>query len=366
MTGYTLGHTPPPLKRFGASTDSPFHQYAGTPVDPVLANALNASRPELETVRTGLRFPAYSLPPVAVRRPALDGLLHPDDEDRLRYWQSDVRVLLVVSELVPLFSFVAPSGGLNAGDPVSPAKVFINLPTPFDVAHVTRPSAATLLQGPQGISSVFTAAPARIARRNEILSQVGAMDVFFAAILGIHPERHPMTMELMEIVSRIVAVPIQWLKHHCCAPRPVELSADVQPMILTPGHGSYPGGHAAYAFALAIVLSILTYADVNATARLMSIAERIAQNRVIAGLHFDCDTEAGKALGLTFGLLLAILGTTGSGQTTWQPLNINGATGAVTPLSAPAVTTTSITPAIATSHAPKFAWLWARAAAEWV
>ena len=39
--------------------------------------------------------------------------------------------------------------------------------------------------------------------------------------------------------------------------RPVEYNAEVQPMITTPGHGSFPMGHATQAYAVAHVLKLL-------------------------------------------------------------------------------------------------------------
>ncbi len=77
-------------------------------------------------------------------------------------------------------------------------------------------------------------------------------------------------------------------------------------MILTPGHASYPSGHATEAFAAAAVLGSVMKAsgDVAYTKtawrnQLIRLAARIAINRTVAGVHFPVDSAAGAVLGLT-------------------------------------------------------------------
>ena len=100
-------------------------------------------------------------------------------------------------------------------------------------------------------------------------------------------------------------------KHALACRRPIEYSAQVQPMILTPGHGTLPSGHATEAFTLAIVLWKLirdsgssTYNEDVWGVQLMRLAARIAINRTVAGVHFPVDSAAGAVLGLTLGQYL--------------------------------------------------------------
>ncbi len=89
-------------------------------------------------------------------------------------------------------------------------------------------------------------------------------------------------------------------------------------MILTPGHSSFPSGHATETFITAVVLLkllsaaaaaaaaaatpfTLPYADLKWGAQFMRLASRVAINRTIAGVHFPVDTAAGALLGLTLG-----------------------------------------------------------------
>ena len=101
-------------------------------------------------------------------------------------------------------------------------------------------------------------------------------------------------------------------KHALACRRPNEYSPQVQPMILTPGHGSFPSGHATETFMSALVLlrllqnsTISPYsvlADQKSWAlQLMRLASRVAMNRTVAGVHFPVDSAAGAVLGLTLG-----------------------------------------------------------------
>jgi hypothetical protein len=110
------------------------------------------------------------------------------------------------------------------------------------------------------------------------------------------------------------------VKHALACRRPVEYSPQIQPMIPTPGHGSFPSGHATEAFVTAFVFeALLAHAHAHGTAgghgspifvQLMRIAERIAINRTVAGVHFPVDSVAGMVLGRTLAeFFLARFGT---------------------------------------------------------
>lgn len=113
------------------------------------------------------------------------------------------------------------------------------------------------------------------------------------------------------------------MKHLCTVPRPVDLSPQIQPMILTPGHSAYPSGHATEAFAFATIFAALrlagegtansalietllgkltpvveTASDTDPVILLYRLAARIADNRTIAGVHYPVDSAHGGVLGL--------------------------------------------------------------------
>jgi hypothetical protein len=87
------------------------------------------------------------------------------------------------------------------------------------------------------------------------------------------------------------------------------------PMIPTPGHGSFPSAHATEAYAVLTVLEALvkkwgSLADDDSRLKVMrGLAERIAVNRTVAGVHFPVDSWAGAALGTAVGR--AVLGRCG-------------------------------------------------------
>jgi hypothetical protein len=86
--------------------------------------------------------------------------------------------------------------------------------------------------------------------------------------------------------------------------RPVEFNAQVQPMITTPGHGTFPMGHASQAYAVAYVLKQLLNLNTKyslVTDQLDRQAARIATNRIVAGMHFPVDAMAGMMLGIALG-----------------------------------------------------------------
>ena len=92
--------------------------------------------------------------------------------------------------------------------------------------------------------------------------------------------------------------------------RPIELSPQVQPIIATPGHATFPMGHAVQAYAVARVLDVVSMEQLYSKAKKAKttvtplnqasfrLAHRIGWNRVVAGVHFPVDLPAGAALGV--------------------------------------------------------------------
>jgi hypothetical protein len=69
------------------------------------------------------------------------------------------------------------------------------------------------------------------------------------------------------------------------------------PPIQVPGHASYPSGHSTQAHLVALCLKLVIPASVQPMADdLKVLADRIARNRQIAGLHYQNDTDAGVQL----------------------------------------------------------------------
>jgi hypothetical protein len=148
-------------------------------------------------------------------------------------------------------------------------------------------------------------------RASEILAQLGPQYAFWSSIVPLHPTRTKWTLELLDTALRLANYVEMQFKHTLACPRPMLLSPQIQPIILTPGHGTLPSGHSTEAHMVATVLWRLCQTVVNGVGtgtnandwcrQLMRQAARIAVNRTIAGVHFPIDSAAGQLLGLTLG-----------------------------------------------------------------
>jgi membrane-associated phospholipid phosphatase len=166
-------------------------------------------------------------------------------------------------------------------------------------------------------------------RASEILTQMGGALTFLSAIPFIHPSRTPFTLELIAAALRLANFTEMRFKQALAARRPNEYAPQVQPMILTPSHGSFPSGHATETFVSASVLARLVrasgtqpYADASWRDQLMRLASRVAINRTVAGVHFPVDSAAGCLLGLALGQYLWRRCTGGA---TYDSFEFNGA-----------------------------------------
>jgi membrane-associated phospholipid phosphatase len=173
------------------------------------------------------------------------------------------------------------------------------------IAEIGRPVAATFQKQ---LPLVLSWAELRNERATEILAQIDAQYAFWSSIVYMHPDRTRRTFELINILLQFCVYVEMRMKHALACWRPVEYNAQVQPMITTPGHGSFPSGHSTQAHAVARVLKILLnlYAtDTSGNAKYATVraqlnrqAARIAINRTVAGVHFPVDSMAGRMLGV--------------------------------------------------------------------
>jgi len=176
------------------------------------------------------------------------------------------------------------------------------------LVKLLRPSSGYILENQ--LDHVFDYADLRRDRAPEIVAQASHFENFFASVCHLDPQTSRFTFELIEAFrSAVVAIQMR-TKHAFATRRPVDFSAQIMPMIPTPGHSSFPAGHAVEAFMLAYVLAELiepqakkVYPGKDRYWRdvLMRLAARISVNRVVAGLHFPVDLAAGMVLGLQLG-----------------------------------------------------------------
>lgn len=159
---------------------------------------------------------------------------------------------------------------------------------------------------------VRTYADLRIDRTNEILAQLNDLLSFFGALGYLDASRRKYTTMLLDVVRRIAIHVETPAKYYCRASRPIDYALEVQPMIQTPDHSSYPSGHATEAFAIATILSFISgqtnlQTSLNDQALPFRLAQRISANRTIAGVHFPVDSHAGAWLGCHVGLAVYAL-----------------------------------------------------------
>jgi membrane-associated phospholipid phosphatase len=235
--------------------------------------------------------------------PAPAGLPMIDSADNLDRWEAWVRAYTVLGDLLTGIGFRKTANGYRVVD-----RTVANATT---IAEVQRPSAATFAKQ---LPLVLSWADLRYERANEILAQIDPQYAFWSSILFIRPDRARHTMELINVTLQFCVYVEMRFKHALGVWRPVELNPQVQPMISTPGHGSFPMGHATQAYAVAHVLASLVgleprYTAAGATSahcpelfeQLQRQAARISTHRVIAGVHFPVDTMAGRMLGVALG-----------------------------------------------------------------
>jgi len=246
-----------------------------------------------------------------------------DPNVALGRWSRAVRAQLYTFELV--------SGLTFSGTPPGPATLAAG---GWPGITLQRPSYETGTQPGNleaALQGVLDMAALRADRLNEILTQVAVPYSFFAMLLNLQPGRHRRTYELMATALILSGIAVMKFKQHFRVRRPADHSPLIQPVILTPSHGSYPAGHSTQGNILVKVLTALVDSKLgsNTAFQLQRLADRISANRVVAGVHFEEDMSAGAALGQELGTRF---------------LNL-------------ARTTTTPTTALQ--------WLWTQAAAEW-
>ena len=202
-----------------------------------------------------------------------------DSSKHIMGLQPWVRQLLASQDLLLLLYFDSPAG-------VSvPSHCTLKTRLGQTLIRIERPDDA-LFQ--QELEDVIRWADLRAERAEEILVQIDHQWAQWGSIVPLRPDLKPRTIELLQaMVWLCVSVEMRF-KQVLAVIRPQDWSPQVQPIITTPGHGSFPMGHATQAYALAETLK-----------KVIRLAQRISINRIVAGVHFPVDMIAGMLLGHT-------------------------------------------------------------------
>lgn len=136
---------------------------------------------------------------------------------------------------------------------------------------------------------------------------------YWLGMLKVDPARHPATYLMLRIGRRIGEHVVMCLKGDFRSPRPSQLSPSIVPMIDPPVTPSFPAGHALQAYLNSYLLAyclpnlpqqqnplpnVPQYPAQQASGPLFDLAERVSQNRIVAGIHYPVDIEAGIAVAI--------------------------------------------------------------------
>jgi acid phosphatase (class A) len=115
----------------------------------------------------------------------------------------------------------------------------------------------------------------------------------FADVMGpgFKPENLPFATIFLERASSDSETVVSVAKAYFSRPRPFLMDHRVKPVVGRPLSPGYPGGHATFAYVNAILLA---YMVPEKAAAIFNRAGRFARNRVIGGVHYPTDTDAGR------------------------------------------------------------------------
>jgi hypothetical protein len=215
-----------------------------------------------------------------------------DKTDRLAHWASGPRLAVCELELLSGLHFNVDQAK------TSMTLGFVDLDEKplkhLTLARLVRPTEKIFKQQ---LDLVSNYSELRDDRGAEIIAQVDGGGAFWASIIGLTAHRHKYTVELMDLALSLAVHAEMRFKHGFACPRPVELSPQIQPMIPTPGHASWPSGHATEAYITCAVLQALLPHGHKYREQMERLAARIAVNRTVAGLHYPVDSAVGRLLG---------------------------------------------------------------------
>jgi len=174
--------------------------------------------------------------------------------------------------------------------------------TGWDVANPKRPVARL----EPALLDIIDAAGEREDRFAEILHQRDAEGciTYWLGMLGIEPGKHPHTYQLIRVARKLGEMIVMCLKADLDAARPSQICPAIIPAFDPPRTATYPAGHALQSYLSSyFLLRVMPGMESQQSNKpttweeqhngLFALARRVADNRVIAGVHFDIDNEAG-------------------------------------------------------------------------
>jgi acid phosphatase (class A) len=201
------------------------------------------------------------------------------------YWDAELRAYEYLNEF------------LTTRFPTWHTTLLGDVGTPGGPPDLTPPNKLTPSLLTNEVLDVLDRAPDRQDRFGEILSQntgEGAIG-YFLGMLMIDPGRMPATNLLIRVARRLGEHIVMCLKGEFRCPRPSQICPAIVPMIDPPATPSFPSGHSLQAWLIARCLEA-TGTPVQPIHLVRDLANRIGENRIIAGLHYRHDHLIGQAV----------------------------------------------------------------------
>ncbi|WP_208738477.1 phosphatase PAP2 family protein [Bradyrhizobium vignae] len=149
----------------------------------------------------------------------------------------------------------------------------------------------------------------RAAALDDIVSEADEFISKFLHLVSATATTHPATSRMLIVADALTALITMHYKAHFNRPRPTQVVPGLMSPIQHGGHASYPSGHATQAHVFAALLTEVIPPSLGVPApapgvagrttigkTLGALADRVARNREIAGLHYRSDTMAGVTL----------------------------------------------------------------------
>jgi acid phosphatase (class A) len=209
----------------------------------------------------------------------------------------------LTSLLMALILMTAVPFGVSAAqeycmDPSKPAPNYYMNPAQVDFVHVLGPPPT--IDSPEGkadLEAVLYAQRTRTAAEVESAQSDVCLSIFrFADVMGLgfKAENLPFTVMFFQRVFYDDQHAVEAAKKSFNRPRPFVSDHDVSPVVERSANASYPSGHATFAYSTAILLADMVP---EKSAQIFARATVYAHNRVIAGVHYPSDVEAGRISG---------------------------------------------------------------------
>ena len=198
----------------------------------------------------------------------------------------------MVSILMAL-AFPMLAGAQHSTQPVD---TFYIVPSQAALSHVIQPPPPA---ESQALKDDLKAVQTTIRNRTEAQAKSAVADNsltifdFVSDVLGpnFNKEKLKITVPFFERAYRDQIEACKEVKEHYNRPRPFVLDPQIKPILKQAANASYPSGHATTGYVYTIILSMMLPEKAQA---LYDRAAIYGNNRVVAGVHFPTDVDAGK------------------------------------------------------------------------